>query len=544
MYESNPSDIPARIMSRQCIPAAAVGPKIFMDQLRISRNLAEGFSKYSSEFLLPFLVATYYFSNVEMKRMLGNSPVERFNAYMDLLEFNTDLIFRYFSGSASAVEEYTSRETKKYIEAIYNSLFGLEGETVEEFFSRQSDILEMVTHAFPKAIEDIEPEFGFHFERNNHIRFAETERFVVYKILPSDAKKTVDDKVKPLFIIPPFVLGHNILAFLPNEKKSYTHSFANQGIPTYIRITKEIASTPAVQVMTIEEDALDTRFFCDKIMAAHGKPVTLNGYCQGGYTAVCDYLSGKLDDLVDALVTCVAPMDGTKSKGLGNFLKNLPPRFNDLIYGTKLLPGGNRVADGNLMSWVYKLKSIEDEAPIVSFFRDLFLVTSPDGSGKKISKTAAALNHWLQKERCDLPLSVTQMSFDSYNKAVRDDGTLPITMFDRKLNFNRIHDKQIKWLICYGETDDLVEKETALLPLKFVDVEVTCFPKGHAAMATTWSHPDSICALHKRFGDSHYRGPVRFHLDLDHELDKVERARTAGKRKTDAGKSGTNKATK
>ena len=62
-----------------------------------------------------------------------------------------------------------------------------------------------------------------------------------------------------------------------------------------------------------------------------------------------------------------------------------------------------------------------------------------------------------------------------------------------------------------------MEKETALAPLDFVPAEVTPFPKGHVAIATSWSDPNSACALHTRFGDGDYRGPVRFQLDLDAE---------------------------
>ena len=287
---------------------------------------------------------------------------------------------------------------------------------------------------------------------------------------------------------------------------------------------KNIAVTPAFQCMTLEEDALDTRYFCKKITAEHGKPVTLNGYCQGGYTAVCNLLSGELDGLVDAFISCVSPMDGTRSQGLGSFLKKLPPRFNDLVYGSKTLENGNVVADGQLMGWVYKLKSIEAEAPMVSFLRDLSMVTSRNNHPVEISKTAAALNYWLRNDRTDLPMSVTRMSFASYNTPVTPDGTLPVTLFGRKLNFKRMAEKKIPWLICYGESDDLVEKETALAPLDYVDAEVTPFPKGHVAIATSWSNPESACALHTRFGKDRCRGPVRFQLDLDKALDDREKS--------------------
>ena len=236
---------------------------------------------------------------------------------------------------------------------------------------------------------------------------------------------------------------------------------------------------------------------------------------------MCNILSNELDHVVDALITCVAPMDGTRSKGLGDFLKSLPHRFNDLLYGTKTLPNGNKVADGQLMGWVYKLKSLEDQAPVVSFLRDMFMVAQMEKRSDSISKTAAAINYWLQNERADIPLPITEMSFASYNIPVTADGTLPVKIFDRKLNFKGIQEKKIPWLLCYGENDDLVEKETALAPLDYIDVETTPFPKGHVAMATSWSHPESAYALHTRFGpNKEYRGPVRFQLDLNQALDK------------------------
>jgi len=137
--------------------------------------------------------------------------------------------------------------------------------------------------------------------------------------------------------------------------------------------------------------------------------------------------------------------------------------------------------------------------------------------GKKIeiSKTAAALNYWLNNERNDLPIDITRMSFASYNVPITDDGTLPIKLFGKKLNLKRLKEMGIPWLICYGEHDDLVEKETALAPLDYIEAEVTPFPKGHVAMATSWSDPGSACALHTRFGEGNWRGPVRFQMDLN-----------------------------
>ncbi|MDD5476479.1 MAG: hypothetical protein PHU03_08220, partial [Syntrophales bacterium] len=137
-----------------------------------------------------------------------------------------------------------------------------------------------------------------------------------------------------------------------------------------------------------------------------------------------------------------------------------------------------------------------------------------------ISPVAAAMNHWLIYDRYDLPENITKLSFKSYTVPVAEDGTLPVTMFGKKLNFKNIEKKGIRWLLCYAEKDDLVDRDSAIAPLDFVNAEVAVFPKGHGAIATSWSHPETEYALHKRFGD--YRGPVRFQLDLEEEKARLD----------------------
>lgn len=517
----------------------------FANNLHAAQNYCAGFTKYLNDFLTPFIVSTNYFNEVERYRLVNCSPLENYLSYLGLMTFNLDLSNRAAMASLRVVSEYAKKEMPNAMEAILNSCFGTEGQTIEDFSARHAKMMEMVTQTYPQAIQDAEADFGFHFERGRDIKFAETDRFLLYQVMPTNKDVEVRENGKPVLILPPFVLGANILAFLPGENRSYTHAFANQGIPTYIRILKDISTTPALQTMTGEDDALDTKYFCEKIKARHGQPVTLNGYCQGGFSAVCDILSGELDGLVDALITCVSPMDGTRSIGLKEFLNDLPDRFNDLLYGTKTLPNGNQVGDGLLMGWVYKLKSIELETPMVAFFRDMMMFRPRKGRELKISKTAAALNYWLQNERSDLPLGITEMSFASYTTPITSDGTLPIKLFGRELNFKRIPEKGINWLICYGERDDLVEESTALAPLDFIDAEVSPFPKGHVAIATSWSDPTSACALHTRFGEKNVRGPVRFQLDIEAESaepEKTEKPKTKGakkgaaksKKKTDA----------
>lgn len=479
------------------------------------QNCMLAFSDYVNEFMLPFLSATRYFNRVEKLTALNSSFFENMASMLELSEFNFELSGKSCSGTLKAAGDYVGKEFNDSLSALFNTLMFSEGENLQSLMKRRTTAIKIVTHEYPKAIKEVEPEFGFHFERGENEKIMETDRFTLYRINPTDKSIRIRKSSKPILIIPPYVLGANILSFLPGDNRSYTHSFANQGVPTYIRILKDIDDTEAVQTMTGEDDAEDTRLFCEKMVALHGRKVTLNGYCQGGFSALCNLLSGRLDDLVDALITCVSPIDGTKSTGLSGFLKSLPVRYNNLSYGTRTLPNGNRVADGELMSWIYKLKSIEHSSPVVSFLRDLVMLEPQNGKKMPFNKTGIALNYWLKNERKDIPLEITKMSFASFNSPVSKDGTLPVKLFGQTLNFKRIKEKKIQWLICYGEKDDLVETSSSLIPTRFIEVETTPFPKGHVAIATSWSHPDSEYALHKRYKEGRYVGPVRFHLELD-----------------------------
>lgn len=475
--------------------------------LTLVQNYWNGLYSYLREFANPCLSTMASFPRVEGPKLLNSSPWESYQSYMRLLGFNLDISTKSLLSSAQAVSDYN----KTAFSAFLNTIFGLDGDNIKTFMEKHIKAVGRVAIENPQAIQDIEPEYGFHFERGIHTRYAETDRFILYRIAPTNENVRVRMDAKPIIIIPPYVLGANILGFLPGENRSYAHAFANQGIPTYIRTMKDIQKNVAVQVMTPEDDARDTRFFCKTVKAEHGKPVTLNGYCQGGYVSLCNVLSGELDGLVDALITCVTPIDGTRSKGLFHFLREMPKRFHDLDHCAKVLPNGNKVVDGAVMSWVYKLKSIEKEGPLVAFYRDLIQF----GTVKPGNKIGAALNYWLKNDGTDIPLAITKMSFDSYRTPITKDGTLPVKLFGRALNFKHIKEKGIKWLLCYGEKDDMVEKEAALAVLDYIDVEVSAFPKGHVAIATSWSNPDTEYALHTRFGEKGYRGPVRFQLDLN-----------------------------
>jgi hypothetical protein len=485
---------------------------------------------YEFDFLHPLVKAIGCFTRAEAKRAFESRPRETIEQHRELLGYNWDIFLRHLRSGLEAASEYHSSEFSEAFAAWLNTFSGgADGaEDIFSYLDAQKRIAHHLAWQYPREIREIGEDFGFHFEREGYEKVGETDRFLVYQVFPTKPGTKVRKDGKPVLVVPPNVLGGDILAFLPGDNRSYTHLFANQGIPTYIRILKDIEGNTAVQTMTLEDDITDTRSFAETIRKRHGRSITLNGYCQGGLLTLANILSGELDGLVDTHVTAVSPIDGSRSKGFARFLGQLPSRFNYLEYGTRILENGNQVVDGDLMSWIYKVKSIDEEGPMVAFYRDLAMLRKLERKGRKISRTATALNYWLTYQRHDLPVETTRISFASYNTPIADDGTMPFTAFGRKLNMNRIKEKGFKWLICYGEDDTLVEKDTALAPLDHIEAEVTPFPKGHVAIAIFWSSPESEYALNTRFGDKGYRGPVRFHLDVEAE---ENRARSGKKKK-------------
>ncbi|MDD5475371.1 MAG: hypothetical protein PHU03_02525, partial [Syntrophales bacterium] len=404
-----------------------------MESLKAGQLYLLSLLVYMHDFMIPYWTAANSFMSREKDKITRTPLPETMLDYFELLKFNLQVAEKGMSGALKSIHEYSLQESERILQALINTHHDRNNPSLREYSRAQARKLEALVYGFPEAIRAIKPQYGFHFESGGYEKTAETDRFVLYQVFSRGRSVAARKEGKPIVIVPPYVLGANILALLPDEGRSYVHAFADQGIPTYIRVMKDINTTAAVQSMTGEDDALDTKQFCEFVKKRHGRAVTLNGFCQGGFMAVLDILSGELDGLVDALITCVAPMDGTRSIALVEYMQHLPSRFRDLGYAVKETPEGNRIVDGKVMSWVYKLKSMEKEFSLVTLFRDLMNLPESDHRDISISPVAAAMNHWLIYDRYDLPENITKLSFKSYTIPVAEDGTLPVTMFGKKL---------------------------------------------------------------------------------------------------------------
>jgi hypothetical protein len=428
----------------------------------------------------------------------------------EIMEHNVGMMRKGMAGAQGKMADYAFDQMEEATRAFLNTVLNSEGEKLGGYMRREAEIMEAVSN-FHEQIEAIGDEFGFHFNTSAYKLVHETDAFELYQVLPLKEGVKVNEHLKPVILVPPYMLGVHILAFLPYENKSYAHSFANEGIPTYVRVVKDIMTNEKVQTMTPEEDCEQTRQLCAKVMELNdGKKVTLNGTCQGGYISLMNILSGKLTDVCDALITNVTPVDGTYSDAISG----MPTMHHD--FTTTTLPSGNKVANGYLLSLGMRFVAIDRETPLVKVLDQASLQRATDMNP---GKTPAALFRWLLKERVHLPRAIANMSSHTFQDPIGDDGTLPVKLFDQPLNVKNLIDLNVPWYQNYAIKDDLVTPPCATAGNKFLEgwngLESVAFFGGHVAILTSpYGKKAPVNGTFKDANGKDSRGPVKFQMDI------------------------------
>jgi len=428
----------------------------------------------------------------------------------EIMEHNVGMMRKGMAGTQDKMADYAFDQMEEATRAFLNTVLNSEGEKLGGYMRREAEIMEAVSN-FHEQIEAIGDEFGFHFNTSAYKLVHETDAFELYQVLPLKEGVKVNEHLKPVILVPPYMLGVHILAFLPYENKSYSHSFANEGIPTYVRVVKDIMTNEKVQTMTPEEDCEQTRQLCAKVMELNdGKKVTLNGTCQGGYISLMNILSGKLKDVCDALITNVTPVDGTYSEAISG----MPTMHHD--FTTTTLPSGNKVANGYLLSLGMRFVAIDRETPLVKVLDQASLQRATDMNP---GKTPAALFRWLLKERVHLPRAIANMSSHTFQDPIGDDGTLPVKLFDQPLNIKNLIDLKVPWYQNYAIKDDLVTPPCATAGNKFLEgwngLESVAFFGGHVAILTSpYGKKSPVNGTFKDANGKDSRGPVKFQMDI------------------------------
>jgi len=439
---------------------------------------------------------------------------------MEVLIHKNQLINKGMSATSEKLQGAVWDQVEEGMQAFLNTVMKQDGEKISGYLQREAEVMEAVAN-FHEDIEKIKDEFGFQFKTTDYELIHETDTFLMYQVLPIKEGVKVRNDLKPVLLIPPYMLGVHILGFLPFEDKSYAHAFANEGIPTYVRVVKDIMTTEAVQNTTPEIDCLETAELCAKLAEKHGQKVTLNGTCQGGYISLINVLSGKLAESCDALITNVAPIDGTYSEGVAG----MPELHHDFV--TETLPNGNKVANGYLLSLGMRFVAIDRETPLIKVLDQASLHKATNLSP---GKTVAALYRWLLKERVHLPFGIHGMSSLTFQEPIADNGDLPVKLFGETLNVKKLADLNVHWYQDYALLDDLVTPECATGANKHLEgtgiIESVPFPAGHVAILTSpYNKRAPVNGEFQAKDGKTYRGPVKFQLDISEK----PKARSAAK---------------
>jgi hypothetical protein len=478
-------------------------PDIATSLWRYQMSLWRALDRERLEFFDPFRIAAV----VAFRAARHHTP--SLANWAQLVQHNAGLLYRASWANQEQLASYLWDEGAKYWNAWYNTAYGRPGETLPEFWSRQADVMEGVAN-FQEEVERVSEEFGFHLHRPEYKLVHETPSFLMYQVLPLQPGVTVRNDLKPMLLVSPYMLGAHILAFLPYENKSYAHAFANAGIPTYVRVVKDIWETEAVQTMTPEDDCRQTRELCARLVAKHGQKVTLNGTCQGGYICLMNLLSGTYTDVADALISNVTPVDGTYSPAIGG----LPHMHFDFTLSR--LPNGNMVANGYLLSLGMRLVAIDSETPLIQVLNQARIYER----GKlHPGKTTAALFRWLRKERVHLPPAIAEMSSLSFQQPIAGDGALPVSLFGKTLRMSDLAALGVRWYQNYALKDDLVTPACATAGNRFLVgtglLESVPFPGGHVAILTSpYNRKAPVDGNFTGRDGVVHRGPVLFQLDL------------------------------
>jgi hypothetical protein len=478
-------------------------PDVATSTWRYCNALARALDRERLEFFDPFRIA----AQIGFRAARDHPPSAE--TMMHLMRYYAGLWNRAWWANQEELTKYLLDEGEKGWSAWLNTALGLPGETLDAFADRQADVMDAVAN-FNEQIEHVRDEFGFQFNTSDYKLVHETDCFRMYQVLPLDKKVAVRRDLKPVLLIPPYMLGVHILAFLPYENKSYAHGFANAGIPTYVRVVKDIWENEKVQTMTPDDDCMQTRELCAKLVEKHGQKVTLNGTCQGGYIALMNILSGTLRDVCDRMISNVTPVDGTYSPAISS----MPRLQHDFVYSR--LPNGNYVANGYLLSLGMRLAAIGRETPLIQVINQARL---EEKAGLRPGNSVAALFRWLRKERVHLPVAIAEMSSITFEQPIGPDGTLPVRLFGKPLRIGDLVSLNVHWYQNYAVKDDLVTPACATAGNGFIEgsglLESVPFPGGHVAMLTNpYAKNAPVDGRFTAPNGENCRGPVLFQVEM------------------------------
>ncbi|MCX5856490.1 MAG: hypothetical protein NTZ57_01000, partial [Deltaproteobacteria bacterium] len=159
-----------------------------LDSMKAGQLFWLGILGYLHDFMFPYWTAVTSFTALEKKKLVETSPLETMLDYLELMQFNRQVAEKGLSGSLKSMNDYSLKESTKALQALTNTFFDREGFNLKEFTARQARQLDLLVNEYPQAIRAIKQDYGFHFDDGGYIKTAETDRFILYQVLPQNRK--------------------------------------------------------------------------------------------------------------------------------------------------------------------------------------------------------------------------------------------------------------------------------------------------------------------------------------------------------------------
>ena len=138
--------------------------------------------RYVTAFMAPSVNALDAFTSAEKEKLAANSPAENLTDYSQLSDLNIRLAFSALEGSVRAMNSFFYDTLSKGFLAWMNTF--QDEDCLCDFASRLEEVLKVTVREYPKAVEAIKAEFGFHLDNGGYEKAAETSRFDLYQVRP------------------------------------------------------------------------------------------------------------------------------------------------------------------------------------------------------------------------------------------------------------------------------------------------------------------------------------------------------------------------
>ena len=149
------------------------------------------------DFMAPAFSALESFGDVENDKVQEQSAEQNIQDFTGLVEFNLAVGGKRPDPRPESPDDFHKHQLEQALKAWHNTFCQEKGEDIAAYMARQARLMELVVHEYPQAIRDIEPEYGFHFEDGNYLKIAETDRFILYQVLPWNKSVKVRKRANP-----------------------------------------------------------------------------------------------------------------------------------------------------------------------------------------------------------------------------------------------------------------------------------------------------------------------------------------------------------